>query len=307
MSKLRLYIIPLLAFGLLCCKVEAQHSHDVLEASRKPKPPYVAALADKTAWDVKIVNLGDIARRKEAENVLKARPNADPVAVEREVATSIPEPGTTSQHVRLVSNGFSRAIRRERIHTRSGQTFTNYIVGRKLLYEDPKTKAPRIRRTPELFLDEPSSYGRVGEFLAGYSVDAGKLGEFAWVDSKNYSGNITRNGQLCHVYRLTEFDSTHGYAAQPAAPSFDETGAPVPPPPPPSERELRKMKQQVVQTAFINAETKLPVALETPYSIREYEFRPLEEPVILPTAFIELLKRQEADRVKYYKRFAIPQ
>jgi len=278
-------------------------------AAATPPRQTVAKVPENATWTVTWRHRGDLFRENEVRRLLAADKRRDPKDIEKEVAERLPDPATAGIEVVSIANAYSRGVRREVIQTRSGESLENYIAGGRVLFYHPGTGEPLVvpRSTSEVPSD-PTRLGRLSEFVLGHSSTPGVFGEFQWVHRRNYVGQRDYAGRLCNVYQESLYDTTLGASAPESGYQEDDEGNVVPVQtgqlPEPAVQPMRKTP---ARTAYIDAATRLPVALENQHGLRLYQFGPpLETPLTIPESFVALARKQQERTERYHKRFSIP-
>lgn len=163
----------------------------------------------------------------------------------------------------------SKDVRKEtKVFT--GGTLIRYVKGPYLLYFDPGSAKVVIEMN-----DVESFYG---------GLPLSRFAELSWVKPELFVKEEDYENIKCDVYQCSW-----------PVPNDDELKEL------PRPTEKTQLPSAKIVTAYINAITRLPVALIDPVSIRKYSFSSTEAALSLPDNFREALKKTE-EGLQYRKR-----
>lgn len=151
-----------------------------------------------------------------------------------------------------ISNTLSNGVRRVTTETPAGK-FTYYMTKGFILYPNLRRKSGKIRVTEA-----------VDENNRGANGKAEVFDDFTWVNAKDFLGVASYRGRNCYVYRQ------YASSSQPTA----------------------NKEPQILRTAFIDQESRYPVALEEPSGTLVYRFGS-KESFSLPPEYAKALEEYE--------------
>lgn len=258
------------------------------EAAAPPSSPKITRITkvpNNTTWKVKIMPPGWSVPPKKKARTAPNQPTGEAQSVDNALPGSTETTGIPAdrQERRQIVNTYSNGVRREVISNRAGAPYENYILQGMLVYVHPETGEPVMVHPLEE--DEPGDNpGRFGEFAKGFSAKADELGEFAWVNSGHFAGEVIFMGEKCRLFQ------ERGKSPLPSAHNADESRVETP-------SGNRK--------AYFRAADSYPIALETPDAIRLYSFEKSREmkPPSEVIAYVEKVQRRTKE---FYQRYAIP-
>jgi hypothetical protein len=136
-------------------------------------------------------------------------------------------------------------------------------------------------------------------------VELAEFTEFGWVKPTHFSGTVEYAGRQCAMYQELQADPKQSGTIKDGAPSGSGTTRIVSqqttPGTSPNQRE------KILQTAYIDATTRLPVALIDRSGTYRYTFKALNEPLALPSEYAAALRETEQRMEKMRLRYRIPQ
>lgn len=173
---------------------------------------------------------------------------------------------------------YGSGLRRETVRY-ANEREINYYIARGLVVQfDPQTEA--------VLFDDPAD--RETRRTSGL----GRWEELSWVTPKYFIGTALYLGRPCDVYRQfsRQLEADEEYTDGGHVLAADEaSGQPA----------------EVFRTAYIDAETAVPVALEKGYETLIYERRYPFEPISLPTSVIDAVEQRNEAIKRRQQRFNI--
>jgi len=182
------------------------------------------------------------------------------------------------KRVEEIEVAYASGLRREIVRYSDKTEAIGYIGKGLVVYLDPATGAP-------LFGD---SEARVGEYTFG----SDRWEEFSWVSPKFFIGTNTYRGRQCDVYR--QFAPPQLRDGE-----YDEDRQNL------AHSELNGNDGEIVNTAFIDVETKLPLALQNATEARIYQKLPSFKPFSMPPKVVEAIQQQAEAIKRRQQRFNI--
>lgn len=250
-----------------------------LDTSVSPTKPFVAQVPDGLAWQVRILPKekaqppAATAPKSEAESEPEKE---DPAAARLEAYRALMEQGTVVEF----HAAYAKGLREETIRFGDGREVERFQKSGFVAYKDWKTG--------EISVDKNGYTG------SGPLWGVGTFNELAWITKEHYAGATKFNGRLCYVYRQ-----------YPAVVSGGAEVADVSPRSAPEERVSRGIAAGIpaskagkdpaaspMETAFIDAETMLPVALESLDQTWVYKILGTSATPQLPEAIAATLQEQ---------------
>lgn len=221
-----------------------------LDTSVSPTKPFSAKVPDGLAWQVGIipkqkVQASATAAPKE-ENKSGEPEKEDPAAARLEVYRALMQQGTVVEF----RAAYARGLREETIRFGGGREVERFQKSGFVVYKDWKTGAVSVDTD--------------GMSASGPLWGIGTFNELAWVTKDHYAGAAEFNGRLCYVYRqypaaasghAGSEDKFSGSGAEESMKRSAAGGIPA-------SKAGKDSVAPPTLTAFIDAETMLPVALQ---------------------------------------------
>jgi len=250
------------------------------EPASKDRPP-LAKVPDMTEWTVSY---------QRTSRAAKQGPAAGPPEQEAELSRddsggNPPAPGRSE--IKRVHNTLSSGMRIQETLYRDGDRTMEVSLDGLYFWKT----------------DENSWVVLTGEEMAGQGRAFSPNGfpELSWVGKDSLAGEKVYAGITCDVYHGNAFQIS-GWEAGLALPSSGSKPAQAM-----SEAVLRRIRASVLEVAYIDQKTRLPVALETPIVTRRYHFSPLEKTPPPPPGLETAHQYHKESMERITKRYKIPQ
>jgi len=245
----------------------------------------VQKVPENSAWTVRIIRSGQVP--------------ADPAEPIPDEAFEAEDSGRPTGELRRIEHEFSNGLRKITQHFRGGRPRTIFVISQAVFYDHPRT-GDSIVSTPQDAL------------IQGLPYLADRFHGFHWIADSNHIGEETFRGTVCDVYRQTllnaprgmydvpqGFDVDDGDIGARAASAADTTDL--------SPEVAAAMEKTILRTAYVDKQSRLPVALEDAAGLHIYEFGELTAPPVLPEKhrreLSEIIKAQQ----RATNRYRIPQ
>jgi len=296
----RSFLFPILgalvAMGILANPTHAQHSQYSIRPAQMGGGPAVATPPDPSTWSVEVLGRLEIAERRRAEEAARSGEGTDPVLADPDAPAPVerrpPAPVDMGDVVRI-NHSYSKNLHWMETETRGGDRQRMFIVGGYLVFDSP-FRDEVVVLSPRQAAEEQLNYR------------AGRFEDFTWVSAGNYKGVTTFQGRECDVFQLTAAD-TDAVPVDPLVQEQEAYGLETIHVLPPTARARERSKQEIVRTALVDRETRLPVLLEDRHSIQIYKFIPTKKGIELPKRYFDALKEHYELSQARQRRYNVPQ
>jgi|GEM_PF-2398346 len=190
-----------------------------------------------------------------------------------------------------IEAAYSSGVRRENLVYANGSSLLRHISEGLVFYPDPETN--------EILREDAA------RTTTGPVTGIARLEEFAWISPKYYAGEGRHAGKKCFVYRQFAADAnTMNFSPADRDPDLER----LLPSPGLGPREVDPSRNpQEIATAFIDSETRRPLALITRFESRDYAFGPNIGRFSLPQACQNVFQAYKDGIKRREQRYRIPQ
>jgi len=224
-----------------------------LDASVSPPKPFSAKVPDGLAWQVKVHSKqkaqASTAATPKEENESDEPDKEDPAAARMERYRALMQQGTVVEF----RAAYAKGLREETVRFGGGREVERFQKSGFVAYKDWQTGAVSVDTD--------------GMSASGPLWGIGTFNELAWITKDHYAGVGEFNGRLCYVYRQypativpDRAESDDKFSGSRAEESLKREGAAGIP----ASKTGKDPVASPTLTAFIDAETMLPVALQKP-------------------------------------------
>lgn len=283
-----LMALALLGVGIAFAPVSAQFTElELLPSGGEPGSPPVANAPDGGQWTIHLTTPYDFSRSRQ---VIPEELQNHPMFAERDQGRKMDR----------VQSAYSSGVRRDLMIYRDGRSHVAYRVEGSILARMPGSNRIIVAAADDFF-------------TVGLSGRPDQFDPFGWVSPRFYLGTAQYGERLCDVYRqylrLDEMQASR-FADSPFGTDPDLL---------PGVGEVRKLAWEelgpaergtavIYQTAFIDRETRLPVALEHVKQGRWfYQFSPERTSFELPGEFAAALEELRDSALDLEQKWNIPQ